>query len=81
MIFSVYGRVNWKGKMLANGIDGEFETNDERVITRLRTLGFKTVEETKIGRAQEKSLLLDIKLEKYSEENEKQTSVYRRKQK
>lgn len=41
MVFAVNGMVRWKGEKLANGIDGKFETNSERVITRLQTLGFK----------------------------------------
>lgn len=41
MVFAVNGMVKWKGKKLANGIDGKFETNDERVIKRLQTLGFR----------------------------------------
>jgi len=41
MVFAVCGLVKWKGEKLANGIDGKFETTNEKVITRLQTLGFK----------------------------------------
>jgi hypothetical protein len=41
MIFAINGMVRWKGQKLANGIDGKFETNSEKVITRLQTLGFE----------------------------------------
>lgn len=41
MVFNVVGIVNWKGKRLANGIDGKYETNDPWKIERLKILGFK----------------------------------------
>jgi hypothetical protein len=45
MIFRVFGLVKWKGKKIANGVDGKFETKDERVINILRMKGFKEIEE------------------------------------
>ena len=53
MVFAVNGMVRWKKKKLANGIDGRFETYDERIITRLQTLGFKEYIERPIEQPKE----------------------------
>lgn len=45
MIFELYGIVRHKGRKIANGIDGRFETTDERVIARLKMLGFKEIKD------------------------------------
>jgi hypothetical protein len=41
MIFVGVGKVNYKGKQIANFVNGTFETNNEFVIGRLKMLGFK----------------------------------------
>ncbi len=43
MIFKLFGLVKWRGKKIANGIDGRFETNDERVINILKQKGFEEI--------------------------------------
>ncbi len=48
MIFKVNGLVRWKGKKIANGIDGRFETKEERVINILQMKGFKEIEPQKL---------------------------------
>lgn len=46
--FAVFGLVKWKGQKLANGVDGVFETDDEKTITRLRQMGFSEIQAAKI---------------------------------
>lgn len=46
MVFKVCGLVKWKGRKIANGVDGRFETNDPRIIERLKILGFKEIAKT-----------------------------------
>lgn len=46
--FEVYGMVRWRGEKLANGIDGVFETDNEKVIMRLRQMGFKEIVDTPV---------------------------------
>lgn len=48
MVFAGQGLVRWKGKKIANFMDGLFETNDMRVIQRLTELGFKSVDAPKV---------------------------------
>lgn len=48
MVFDLCGIVKWKGKKIANGINGRFETNDERVIERLKMLGFSEIKENPV---------------------------------
>jgi len=43
MVFNVCGLVKRNGKVIANGIDGRFETKDERVISILQNMGFSEV--------------------------------------
>ena len=45
MVFKIFGLVRWKGKKIANGIDGRFETKDEKVINILRNKGFEEIKE------------------------------------
>ena len=48
MVFAVCGMVRWKGQKLANGIDGKFETENPKIITRLQTLGFQEYVEKEV---------------------------------
>ena len=41
MVFIGNGEVRWNGRTIANFITGQFETNDNAVIGRLKELGYK----------------------------------------
>lgn len=43
MILNVHGIVKHKGKILAVGDNGRFETTDERTINLLREMGFQEI--------------------------------------
>lgn len=43
MIFALYGLVRHKGKKIANGINGRFETDSPRIIALLKQKGFKEI--------------------------------------
>jgi hypothetical protein len=46
MVFKIFGLVRYHGKKIANGIDGRFETKDERIINILKMKGFEEIETT-----------------------------------
>lgn len=68
MVFAVNGMVRWKKKKLANGIDGKFETNDLRVISRLQALGFKEYHVVEAERAEYEKLMAEKKANEVVEE-------------
>ena len=44
--FKLVGIVKWKGKKIANGIDGTFETINECIVAILRMKGFEEIKES-----------------------------------
>ena len=54
MIFDIYGLVKHKGRKIANGIDGRFETDNETTIALLTQKGFTAIQDApaprKLGR-------------------------------
>lgn len=47
MVFRLFGIVKHKGIKIANGIDGKFETNNEKTILLLKRKGFEEIKPKK----------------------------------
>lgn len=71
MVFAVNGLVRWKGKKLANGIDGRFETNDEKIIKRLETLGFKEYSYFNGNKIEENKIVESVEIKSVVEAKER----------